>query len=337
EYGHSAGLVSYRQGLVGYYERAGIKLSFDDILVTTAGSEAILFALDAVTDPGDEVIVPEPFYTNYLGFAAMTGVRLVPVTARAEAGFRLPPAEEFERALGPRTRAILYSNPGNPTGVVYDREEMERMRRVALERDLYLIADEVYREFVYDGVEHHSVLNLPGIEDRAILVDSVSKRYSACGARIGCVASRNRDFMATMLRLGQARLCPPTVDQVAAEAALKVPDSYFTGMREEYRGRRDTVCEALAGVPGVVLHKPMGAFYVVAKLPIDDGERFAIFMLDEFSVEGKTVMVAPAEGFYATPGLGRDEVRIAYVLCCGDLGRAMEILKAGLLAYNRKG
>lgn len=336
EYGHSAGLASYRQGLVGYYERVGIKVGFDDILVTTAGSEAILFALDAVADPGDEVIVPEPFYTNYMGFAVMTGVKLVPVTTRVEDGFRLPPAEDFRRAITGRTRAIIFSNPGNPTGVVYNEQEMERLRQLALEHGLYLIADEVYREFVYDDVRPLSVMNLAGVEDRAILVDSVSKRYSACGARVGCVVSRNREFMATMLRLGQARLCPPTVDQAAAEAALKVPDSYFTKMREEYRQRRDVVCDGLAALPGVVLRKPMGAFYVMARLPIDDGEKFAIFMLDEFSRDGATVMVAPADGFYATPGRGRNEVRIAYVLCCSDLFHAMEILKAGIAAYNGK-
>lgn len=333
EYGHSAGLVSYRQGLVDYYARVGIEVEFEDILVTTAGSEAILFALEAVADPGDEVIVPEPFYTNYSGFAVMAGIRLVPVTARVEDGFRLPAREEFERLITGRTRAILFSNPGNPTGVVYTQEEMERLRGLALEYNLFLIADEVYREFVYDDVRHISVLSLSGIDDRAILVDSVSKRYSACGARIGCVVSRNRELMDVMLRFGQARLCPPTVDQLAAEAALRVPESYFDRMRAEYRRRRDIVCDALAAIPGAVLHRPAGAFYVVVRLPIDDGEKFATFMLDEFRVDNTTVMVAPADGFYATPGKGKDEVRIAYVLCCEDLSQAMAILRAGVIAY----
>ncbi len=333
EYGHSAGLASYRRGLVGYYARVGIEVEFDDILVTTAGSEAILFALEAVADPGDEVIVPEPFYTNYSGFAVMAGVRLVPVTARVEDGFRLPASEEFERVITGRTRAVLFSNPGNPTGVVYTAEEMERLRQLAFRHNLFLIADEVYREFIYEGARHTSVLNLQGIGDRAILVDSVSKRYSACGARIGCVVSRNRQLMDVMLRFGQARLCPPTVDQLAAEAALAVSDSYFEQMRAEYRRRRDIVCDVLATIPGAVLHRPAGAFYVVVKLPIDDGEKFATFLLDEFRVENATVMVAPADGFYATPGKGKDEIRIAYVLCCEDLARAMAILRDGVVAY----
>ncbi|MGQ0760652.1 MAG: pyridoxal phosphate-dependent aminotransferase [Acidobacteriota bacterium] len=336
-YGPSQGLKEYIDALVLYYGHVGIEVRAQDILVTTGGSEAIMFALDTVADAGDEVIVPEPFYTNYAGFASTASVNLVPVTCLAETGFALPPKAEFERAITSRTRAIIYSNPGNPTGAVYTRSELEMLADLCLEHGLYIIGDEAYREFIYDeDTEHTSVLNLAGIEDRAILVDSVSKRYSACGARIGCVISRNTALMNAVLKFGQARLCPPTVDQLAAMAAVKVPDSYFTEMRREYQSRRDLVCDAIAKIPGAVCRKPGGAFYVVPKLPIRDGEEFAIFMLEEFQLENETVMVAPADGFYATPGKGKDEVRIAYVLNCDDLARAMKILAAGVEAYNRK-
>jgi aspartate aminotransferase len=336
-YGPSQGLKEYIDALVPYYSRVGIDVRAQDILVTTGGSEAIMFALDTVADAGDEVIVPEPFYTNYSGFASTASVKLVPVTCLAETGFALPPRAEFERAITSRTRAIIYSNPGNPTGAVFTRPELEMLADLCLEHGLYLIGDEAYREFIYDDdTEHTSVLNLAGIEDRAILVDSVSKRYSACGARIGCVISRNTELMAAVLKFGQARLCPPTVDQLAAMAAVKVPDSYFAEVRREYQSRRDLVCDAIAKIPGAVCRKPGGAFYVVPKLPIRDGEEFAIFMLEEFQLDNETVMVAPAEGFYGTPGMGKDEVRIAYVLNCDDLARAMKILAAGVEAYNRK-
>lgn len=336
-YGPSQGLKEYIDALVPYYSRVGIDVRAQDILVTTGGSEAIMFALDTVADAGDEVIVPEPFYTNYSGFASTASVKLVPVTCLAETGFALPPKAEFERAITSRTRAIIYSNPGNPTGAVFTRIEMEMLAELCVEHGLYLIGDEAYREFIYDDdTEHTSVLNLAGIEDRAILVDSVSKRYSACGARIGCVISRNAELMAAVLKFGQARLCPPTVDQLAAMAAVKVPDSYFAEVRREYQSRRDLVCDAIAKIPGAVCRKPGGAFYVVPKLPIRDGEEFAIFMLEEFELDNETVMVAPAEGFYGTPGMGKDEVRIAYVLNCDDLTRAMKILAAGVEAYNRK-
>uniref|UniRef100_A0A7C4GG02 Aminotransferase n=1 Tax=candidate division WOR-3 bacterium TaxID=2052148 RepID=A0A7C4GG02_UNCW3 len=335
-YGPSDGLKSYREALAGYYRRVGINIAPQDLLITTGGSEAILFALKAVADVGDEVVVVEPFYTNYAGFAVMACVKLVPVTSQADNGFRLPSRADFERVITGRTRAIIYSNPGNPTGVVYNADELERLRRLALEFNLFLVADEVYREFCYDDAVPLSVLNLAGLDDRAVLVDSVSKRYSACGARVGCVASRNREFMHAMLRFGQARLCPPTIDQLAAEAALSVPDSYFQRMRDEYRCRRDVVCEALTRMPGVLCHKPGGAFYVVARLPVRDAEEFAIFMLDRFNLDGETVMVAPADGFYATPGKGKDEVRIAYVLNCADLQRAMQILAAGLEEFRRQ-
>lgn len=335
-YGPSGGLKEYIDVLVAYYHGVGIEVRPEDVLVTTGGSEAIAFAFDAVADAGEEVLIPEPFYTNYLGFASTACLKVVPVTCRAEDGFALPPRKEFERAITPRTRAIIYSNPGNPTGVVYTRTELEMLASLAAEHGLYLIGDEAYREFIYEGTEHVSVLNLKGIEDRAILVDSVSKRYSACGARVGCLVSRNADIIASALKFGQARLCPPTVDQLAAAAALKVPGHYFEHVRQEYMCRRDVVCAALAKIPGVVCRKPRGAFYVVAKLPVRDAEDFAIFMLDKFNLGKETVMVAPADGFYATPGKGKDEVRIAYVLNCNDLMRAMDILAEGITAFNRK-
>ena len=336
-YGPSQGLPEYIAALVEYYRRVGITVETRDVIVTTGGSEAIAFAFDAVADAGDEIIVPEPFYTNYSGFAATACLKLVPVTCRAENGFALPPKTDFERAITPRTRAVIYSSPGNPTGAVYTRAELEMLRDLCLERGLYLIGDEAYREFIYDeDTEHTSVMNLQGLEDRAILVDSVSKRYSACGARGGCIVCRNRELMGAILKFGQARLCPPTVDQVAATAALNVPDKYFKDVRHEYQSRRDVVCESLSKIPGVVCQKPRGAFYVVARLPIRDAEEFAIFMLDEFNLDGETVMVAPADGFYATPGKGKDEVRIAYVLNCADLDRSMRILAAGITAYNRR-
>ncbi len=336
-YGPSNGLTAYLDGLVHYYAGVGITVETKDILVTVGGSEAIAFVYGAITDPGDEVLVPEPFYTNYAGYACMSSIQLVPVTCRAEDGFHLPPGREIESRLTERTRAILVSNPGNPTGVVYTADEMAMLARLCLERNLYLVADEVYREFIYDpGVKHHSVMNLAGLEDRAIMVDSVSKRYSACGARVGCIVSRNHDLMQTVLKFGQARLCPPTVDQLAALAALSTPASYFAAVRDEYRRRRDLVCDALCAMPGVLCQRPAGAFYVVARLPVDDAEQFAIFMLDEFQENNETVMVAPANGFYATKGAGQNEVRIAYVLNCDDLARAMNLLAHGIEAYNRR-
>jgi len=333
-YGPSGGLKEYVDALAGYYARVGIKVAPENILVTTGGSEALSFVFKAVADPDDEIIVPEPFYTNYLGFAAMSCVKVVPVTCHAEDGFALPPRKEFERRITEKTRAILYSSPGNPTGAIYTSDELEMLRRLALEHNLFLIADEVYREFTYEDAVPESVMNLPGIEDRAIMVDSVSKRYSACGARVGCIVSRNKELMQVCLKFGQARLCPPTVDQLAAAAALRVPDSYFEHVRDEYRLRRDLMCAALDKIPGVVCHKPRGAFYSMVRLPVVDAEQFAIFMLKDFNVNNETVMVAPGNGFYATPGAGRDEVRIAYVLNTRDLARAMEILALGLKAFN---
>jgi aspartate aminotransferase len=336
EYGHSAGLWEYRDQLVRYYSRFGIEVSSDEIVVTTGGSEAITFAFMAVADPGDEVIVPEPFYTNYLGFAVEAGVSIVPVTCTIDDGFALPPIDELEARITDRTKAILICNPNNPTGYVYTEEELLRLATICSERDLFLLADEVYREFVYDGMVARSVLTLPDIDDRAILLDSVSKRYSACGARVGCLVSRNRDVLDAALRMGQARLCPPTLEQIASAAAVDTPDEYFETVHAEYLARRDTVCAELEKIPGVTAPTPTGAFYAVARLPVDDADDFAQWLLEEFELEGETVMVAPAAGFYATEGLGRDEIRIAYVLNVESLRRAIRILAAGLVAYSNR-
>jgi len=334
-YGPSQGLEVYREGLVQYYKHYGIDLATRDIIVTTAGSEAITFAMMVVCDVNDEIIVPEPFYTNYNGFATMAGIKLIPLTTYAETGFALPDDREIEALINPRTKAIMLCNPGNPTGKVYNREELQRTANVAKKHGLYLISDEVYREFVYDGTTHTSVLELDGIEDNAIMVDSVSKRYSACGARIGCIVSRNREIMDSTLKFAQARLCPPTVDQLAANACVNLPDSYFAAMRAEYKARRDLVMAELEQIPGIICKKPEGAFYIVAKLPITDAEDFIIWLLKEFQVNGETVMAAPAEGFYATPGLGRNELRLAYILCIEDLKKAMHIFRLGLAVYQK--
>ncbi len=335
EYGHSGGLWNYREGLSRYYRSHGIEVDKEEILVTTAGSEAIIFAMMAVMDVGDEVITPEPFYTNYNGFAAETGVRVVPVTSRPDQGYRLPPSEEIRARITPRTKAILLCNPNNPTGYVYQRAELERVREIVLEHDLFFISDEVYREFVFDG-QHCSIFHLDGMDDRAILVDSVSKRYSACGARIGCLATRNRTVLDAVLRFGQARLCPPTMEQLAAQAALDTPAEYFDGALAEYRARRDAVFEVLERLPGVSGLKPQGAFYAIVELPVDSAESFCAWLLSDFDHGGETVMLAPAAGFYATPGLGERAVRIAFVLNVQAVRRAMEILAKALVAYPGK-
>ena len=336
EYGHSGGLWEYREGLVKYYRRHNIHVSKEEILVTTAGSEAIIFAMLATMDEGDEMIVPEPFYTNYNGFAVEAGVKVVPVTCRAEDGFALPPDAEIRAKITPRTRAIMICNPNNPTGYVYRLEEMNRLRALVLEHDLFFFSDEVYREFVYDGKKHHSVLHLEGLDDRAVLLDSISKRYSACGARVGCLVTHNKDILESALRFGQARLCPPTMEQLAALAAVDTPQSYMDAVFNDYNRRRDTVFNALGKIPGVVGQKPSGAFYTVVKLPVDNADRFCRWLLEEFDDKGETVMLAPANGFYATPGLGDDEVRIAFVLNSAAMERSMEILKKALQAYPGK-
>ena len=332
-YGHSAGLWEYRDELVRYYARFNIDLSSDEIVVTTGGSEAIIFTLMATMDPGDEVIIPEPFYTNYNGFAIEAGVKIVPVTSRVENGFRLPAKEEIEKKITAKTRAIMICTPNNPTGYVYTLAEMETLRQLVLKYDLYFFSDEVYREFIYDGAVYTSVMHLEGIRDRAVLLDSISKRYSVCGARIGCLATHNKDILDAGLRLGQARLCPPTVEQLAAKAAINTPQSYFNEVIKEYRNRRDVVFEELDKIPGIVALKPQGAFYTIVKLPVDDADKFSQWLLQEYQSNNETIMLAPGNGFYATPGKGKDEVRIAFVLKVGDMRRSIEILGEALKVY----
>lgn len=333
-YGPSAGLPAYIKKLVTYYARWGIPLEERDIFVTTGGSEAIILTLMAIGDHGDEVIIPEPFYTNYNGFAMMAGITVRPLTTTLEDNFALPPLHKLERLVGSRTRAIVLCSPGNPTGAVFTRDELEGVADIARRHGLFVIADEVYREFVYDGKKHVSILELPGIEEHAIMVDSISKRYSACGARVGCIVSRNRDFMSSIMRFGQARLCPPTVDQIAAANAVDTPASYFEKVLEEYDCRRRLLHRRLCEM-GVECRLPGGAFYMIARLPVADADHFAAWLLKEHRHDGTTVMIAPANGFYATPGLGRNEARLAYVLNCGDIDRAMDALASGLAAYAR--
>ncbi|MDP2174231.1 MAG: pyridoxal phosphate-dependent aminotransferase [Candidatus Cloacimonadaceae bacterium] len=335
-YGPSQGLDVYRKGLVEYYGKNSIPLEENDILVTTAGSEAVTFAMLVVCGVGDEIIVPEPFYTNYNGFASMTGITIKPLTTYAETGFQLPDNDAIEAVIGTKTKAIMICNPGNPTGTVYSKEDIFRLASLAKKHGLYLISDEVYREFVYDGMTHTSILQIPGIEEHAIMVDSVSKRYSACGARIGCIVSRNKALMDATLKFAQARLCPPTVDQLAANACVALGDEFFVPLIGEYQRRRDLVYNELIKIPGIVCVKPEGAFYIVAKLPIEDAEDFVIWLLDKFQINNETVMTAPAEGFYATPGLGRNELRIAYVLNENDLMAAMNIFRLGFETYCKE-
>ena len=332
-YGPSGGLMSLRKKLSTYYKRFNIDVEAEDILVTTGGSEAILFTLMTITDPGDEIIIPEPFYTNYNGFAVEAGVNIVPITSGVEDDFQLPPIHTITEKITERTRAIVICNPNNPTGYVYSKEELLALRDIVAENDLFLLADEVYREFVYDGLEHTSILHLDGIEDRAILLDSVSKRYSACGARIGMIVTHNREVIDSALKFGMARLCPPTIEQIGTEAAIDTPQDYFDEVIEEYDKRRKVMVEALRAMPGVIAPMPTGAFYLVVKLPVDDADAFAQWLLTDFDVDNETVMVAPANGFYSTPGLGKDEVRIAYVLNVDHIKKAMNILAEGLKAY----
>jgi aspartate aminotransferase len=332
-YSPSDGFASYKEKLAAYYAHHDIEIASEDLMVTTGGSEALLFALNSITDPGDEVIIPEPFYANYNGFGISAGVSVVPVTARIEEEFALPPIEDFEALIGPNTRAIMICNPGNPTGYLYSLEELEKLRKICLQHDIYLIADEVYREFAYDGARHYSILTLEGMEEHAIVVDSVSKRYSMCGARIGCLISRNSALMATALKYAQARLSPPTLAQIAAEAALTTPEHYYEEVQKEYRERRDILIDGLAEMEGVYCPRPKGAFYAVAQLPVDSAERFAQWLLSAFEVDGKTIMVAPAEGFYATPGMGGNQVRLAYVLEKPKLKESVAILQQALETY----
>jgi aspartate aminotransferase len=333
EYSHSAGFESYRKKLSEYYLKTGINVQPEDIIITTGGSEALIFGFMTTCDPGDEVIIPEPFYANYNGFAVTAGLNVVPVTANIENGFALPPVEEIEKKITSKTKAIVICNPGNPTGYLYSKAELEQLRDIVKKHDLFLFADEVYREFCYDGAVPFSVMNLEGIEDNVIMIDSVSKRYSMCGARIGAMISKNKEVMASALKFGQARLSPPTIDQVAAEAALDTPQSYFDNVVSEYVERRNIMVDGLNSIPGVFCPKPSGAFYCVAKFPVDDAEKFCQWLLEEYSFEGQTVMMAPANGFYSTKGAGQQEARIAYVLNKDSLKNAVVVLREALKVY----
>ena len=335
EYSHSAGFESYRTKLSQYYKNHGLPIDLADIIITTGGSEALLFAMGSTMDVDDEIIIPEPFYANYNGFSTASGAKVVPVISTIETGFALPPIADFERLITPKTKAILICNPGNPTGYLYSKEEIMQLAALVKKHDLFLIADEVYREFTYDGDVHYSVMNIPGLEQNAIMIDSVSKRYSMCGARIGCIVSKNKELMATAMKFAQARLSPPTFAQIASEAALETPQSYFDEVISEYRERRDTLVEELNKIEGVKVAKPKGAFYCIAQLPIDNADNFAQWLLESFDLNGETVMVAPAAGFYSTKGVGLNEVRIAYVLKKEDLIRSVQILKEAIKTYNQ--
>lgn len=334
EYSHSAGFKSYRDKLASSYNKLGMGITADQVIVSTGGSEALGFVMGSICDQGDEVIIPEPFYANYNGFATASGVSVKAVTANLENNFALPPIEEFEKLISEKTRAILICNPGNPTGYLYTKEEMDKLTALVKKHDLFLVADEVYREFAYDGHKHHSVMLQKGLEDHAIMVDSVSKRFSMCGARIGCMVTKNQQVLDVAMKFAQARLSPPTFAQIAAEAALDTPDSYFDEVSAEYVSRRDLLVNNLRKIEGVKVAEPKGAFYCMVELPVEDTEHFAQWLLEDFDLDGETVMVAPAAGFYSTPGLGKKEVRIAYVLEKDSLKRSVDILAEALKQYN---
>ncbi len=336
EYSHSAGNESYRIKLAASYQKQGIPVNVEDILITTGGSEALIFAMLCTCNPGDEIIIPEPFYANYTSFAVIAGVKVIPVTSKIENGFALPPIEEIAMKITPRTKGIVICNPGNPTGYLYSKTELERLGEMVKKHDLFLFADEVYREFCYDGAIPHSVLNLEGLSEHVIMIDSVSKRYSMCGARIGALVSKNKEVMAAALKFGQARLSPPTIDQVAAEAALDTPQSYFDNVVQEYVERRNIMVDGLNSIPGVFCPKPSGAFYCVARFPVADAEKFCIWLLESFEFEGQTVMMAPANGFYSTENAGKNEVRIAYVLNQDSLKKSVECLRHALEQYPER-
>ncbi|GEM57837.1 pyridoxal phosphate-dependent aminotransferase [Flavobacterium columnare NBRC 100251 = ATCC 23463] len=336
EYSHSAGFESYRKKLSESYNKIGLPITKEDIIITTGGSEALLFALGSTMDSDDEIIIPEPFYANYNGFATASGVKVVPVMSGIETSFALPPIADFEKLITPNTKAILICNPGNPTGYLYSQDEINQLAELVKKYDLFLIADEVYREFVYDeGAKHYSIMNVSGIEDHAIMIDSVSKRYSMCGARIGCIVSKNKLVMETAMKFAQARLSPPTYEQIASEAALDTPQSYFDEVIKEYKDRRDTLITEMNKIPGVKIATPKGAFYCIAQLPVQNADDFAQWLLESFNFNGETVMVAPAAGFYSTPGVGLNEVRIAYVLKKEDIIKSAQILAEALKAYNK--
>ncbi|HLV69650.1 MAG TPA: pyridoxal phosphate-dependent aminotransferase [Xanthomarina sp.] len=333
-YTRSEGSDEYRNKIANYYSQHDIHVSKDNIIVTTGGSEALLFAFGSVMDTDDEIIIPEPFYANYNGFSTASGVNIVPVISKIEDNFALPPIEEFEKLITPKTKAILICNPGNPTGYLYSKEEIKKLASIVKKHDLFLISDEVYREFTYDGVQHYSIMQEEDIAEHAIMIDSVSKRYSMCGARIGCLVSKNKAVIATALKFAQARLSPPTLAQIASEAALQTPQSYFDGVIEEYVARRNTLINELEKIDGVKVAKPKGAFYCIVELPVKNSDDFAQWLLESFDVNGETVMVAPAAGFYSTPGVGLNQIRIAYVLNQDSLKKAVNILKEALKVYK---
>lgn len=333
EYSHSAGIESYRRKLVQYYNKVGIDINYEQMIITNGGSEALMMAMNVCLDSGDEVLVPEPFYANYNGFAVQSGVVIRPITSTIENNFALPSIEDFERHITPRTKAILICNPNNPTGYLYSKKELEQLRDIILRYDLFLFSDEVYKEFCYDGEEYHSVLNLEGVDENVVMIDSVSKRYSMCGVRVGAIISRNKEVIKSALKVAQARLCPPYFSQVAAEAAIDAPKEYFEEVYDEYLKRRNFLVENLNKIEGVYCPTPKGAFYTLARLPIDDCDRFARWLLEEFEYDKQTVMVAPATGFYATKCLGLNEVRLAYVLNIDDLRSAIKCIEEALKVY----
>ena len=334
EYSHSSGLLSYRIGLSKYYNRLGVDITQDNIMITTGGSEALLFALNACLDSGDEIIIPEPFYANYNGFAISAGVKVKPISTSIENGFSLPPIEKFENLVNEKTKAILICNPGNPTGYLYTKEELEILKKIVVKHDLFLIADEVYREFTYDGKKHYSILSLDGIDNHTIVIDSTSKRYSMCGIRIGCIVSKNLKVLSTVLKFAQTRLSPPTFGQVAGEAALSTPNEYFVEVIKEYEQRRNLLVERLNSIEGVFCPKPSGAFYVIASLPVENAEHFAQWLLEDFDFQNQTIMVAPANGFYFTKSRGLNQVRIAYVLNKESLNKSVDCLEEALRLYS---
>ena len=336
EYSHSAGFESYRKGLVKYYKSKNIELSSNDILVTTGGSEALFFTISSCLDHDEEVIIPEPFYANYNGFAKSANVKIRPISTSIKNGFRLPLVKEFEKLINSKTKAILLCNPGNPTGYLYSKEELNQLKEIVLKHNLFLIADEVYREFTYDGLKHTSILNIDGLDKNAIVIDSTSKRYSMCGIRIGCLVSKNNQVISTCLKFAQARLSPPTFGQIAAQAALSTPNDYFINVIDEYISRRDLLVRKMNEIDGVVCPKPNGAFYAIAELPVDNAENFCQWMLENFSLEGDTVMLAPAAGFYSNRALGKKQVRIAYVLNHKMISKAVDCIRHALEIYNNK-
>ncbi|TCK67297.1 aspartate aminotransferase [Winogradskyella wandonensis] len=333
-YTRSEGSENYRKKIANYYSKNNINVKHDDIIVTTGGSEALLFAFGSIMDEDDEIIIPEPFYANYNGFSTASGVNVVPVISKIEDNFALPPIEDFEKLISPKTKAILICNPGNPTGYLYSKEEIKKLADLVKKHDLFLIADEVYREFVYDGISHYSILQEESLKEHAIVIDSVSKRYSMCGARIGYLVSKNREVIQTALKYAQARLSPPTLAQIASEAALDTPDSYFIEVIEEYVGRRDTLITELEKIDGVKVAKPNGAFYCIAQLPVKNSDHFAQWLLEHFSYDNETVMVAPAAGFYSSPNVGLNQIRIAYVLNENSLKKAVNIIAEALKVYK---